>query len=102
MVKISFYHHPSKNRFLPAKCQPAHEFMIPEYRVRKLLINQLLLICSVQVLQLLGKLITKVYECTVCVHPTLERTASCCLPLVVDSICDQLADWNCLFQEHEL
>ena len=39
---------------------------------------------------------------TVCVHPTLQRTAYCCLPLVVGSTCDQLADWNCLFQEHEL
>ena len=39
---------------------------------------------------------------TVCVHPTLQRTAYCCLPLVVGSTCDRLADWNCLFQEHEL
>ena len=38
----------------------------------------------------------------VCVHPTLQRTAYCCLPLVVGSTCDRLADWNCLFQEHEL
>ena len=39
---------------------------------------------------------------TVCVHPTLQRTANCCLPLVVCSTCNRLADWNCLFQEHEL
>ena len=39
---------------------------------------------------------------TVCVHPTLQRTAYCCLPLVVGSTCDRLANWNCLFQEHEL
>ena len=39
---------------------------------------------------------------TVCVHPTLQRTAYCCLPLVVGSTCDRLADWNYLFQEHEL
>ena len=38
----------------------------------------------------------------VCVHPTLHWTAYCCLPLVVGSTCDRLADWNCLFQEHEL
>ena len=31
---------------------------------------------------------------TVCVHPTLQRTAYCCLPLVVGSTCDRLADWN--------
>ena len=39
---------------------------------------------------------------TVCVFPILQRTAYCCLPLVVGSTCDRLADWNCLFQEHEL
>ena len=39
---------------------------------------------------------------TVCVHPTLQRTTYCCLPLVVSSTCDRLADWNCLFQEHKL
>ena len=39
---------------------------------------------------------------TVCVHPTLQRTAYCCLPLVVGSTWDLLADWNCMFQEHEL
>ena len=39
---------------------------------------------------------------TVCVHPTLQRTAYGCLPLVVGSTCDRLADWNCLFQEHKL
>ena len=31
---------------------------------------------------------------TVCFHPTLQRTAYCCLPLVVGSTCDRLADWN--------